>query len=324
MGRAVLLACLPWFALLLASAASGYLLVRWNRSRLCLRRALDLHRDQFGGVQSLSFVLTLPLFIMILLLIVQVSQLMVAIVMVHYAAYSAARTAIVWIPAQMMAPEGPNCVSYCYLDPEAPNQVMPILDPDDPAYGPAEGGLTFLIEPGSEKYGKITTAAGMALLPICPSRDVGLSLPAGASYPMSVIESAYEGIAPSSTANAKIPVRLRNKLAYAMAHTSLQVRFYHKNTEPPLMTYLKPYDIGQFYANELGWQDTVTVTVYHDLALLPGPGRLLAKPTRRPDGSIDEVSQHIQQSGNVYTYPLKASATMGNEGEIPVIPYVQN
>ena len=56
-------------------------------------------------MQSLSFVLTLPVFIFIMMMIVQVSQLMIGIVVVHYAAFAAARSAAVWIPAAMPAPE---------------------------------------------------------------------------------------------------------------------------------------------------------------------------------------------------------------------------
>ena len=52
-------------------------------------------------MQSLSFVLTLPLFIMVMMMIVQVSQLMIGMVVVHYAAFAAARSAAVWIPAAM-------------------------------------------------------------------------------------------------------------------------------------------------------------------------------------------------------------------------------
>ena len=44
-----------------------------------------------GSVQTLSFVLTLPIFIMVMMLIVQVSQLMIGLIVVHYAAYAAAR-----------------------------------------------------------------------------------------------------------------------------------------------------------------------------------------------------------------------------------------
>ena len=118
MGRAVLQACLPWLALLLVSCACAYLLVRVNRSRIELRRLRRLHRDQLGSAQTLSFVLTLPFFVMIMLFIVQVSQLMIGAIVVHYAAFAAARSAIVWIPAALNDAEWRNRISSYTEDPE--------------------------------------------------------------------------------------------------------------------------------------------------------------------------------------------------------------
>jgi hypothetical protein len=130
-----------------------------------------------------------------------------------------------------------------------------------------------------------------------------------------------------------VPRRLQNKLAYALKHTKVEIRFYHKNEELPLVTYFLPDDPGEFYFNEVGWQDPITVTVKHDLALLPGPGRLLARRAGGSSGSSDSsgssgsgaepdrVSESIQKEDRVYTYPLKASATVGNEGEKSVIAY---
>ena len=79
MARAILMACLPWLVLLLMLILAAWVLVRSSRAQLRLGRLLELHRDEAGSVQSLSFVLTLPLFIMIMMMIVQVSQLMIGI-----------------------------------------------------------------------------------------------------------------------------------------------------------------------------------------------------------------------------------------------------
>ena len=321
MGRAVLQACLPWLALLVVSFGLAYLLVKLNRTPIRPGRLRQFHRDQDGSAQSLSFVLTLPFFVMIILFIVQVSQLMIGTVVVHYAAYAAARSAAVWIPAGLPEPEGPNCISIYYPDPEAEDQVMPILDPDDPNFGPAEGGITFVIEPGSPKYDKIASAAVLACMPISPSRDVGLGRSGPGPLAADVLEAAYATMVPGSQSNAKIPARLEHKLAWAVQNTETQIRFYHRNSEPPLLTYLLPSDFGEFYFNEVGWQDLITVKVKHNLALLPGPGRLLAKIVPGRDGSPDRVSRHIERIGNVYVYPLSASAVIGNEGEKSVISY---
>ena len=92
MSRAIMTACLPWLAVLLVLILAAWVLVRFSRAQLHLGRLFELHRDEAGSVQSLSFVLTLPVFVMIAMMIVQVSQLMIGVVVVHYAAFAAART----------------------------------------------------------------------------------------------------------------------------------------------------------------------------------------------------------------------------------------
>jgi len=320
MDRAVLMACLPWLALLAGGVAAGLLLVYLGRAQVRPERLLQVHRDQTGGVQSLSFVLTLPLFVLVILFIVQVSQLMIGTIVVHYAAFAAARSAAVWIPAECPPPEGANCISAYRLDPEAPEQHMPILDPEDPAYGPAPGGLTFIVEPGSYKYNQITAAAVLACMAASPSRDLGLDLPPAASGSAGVLEAVYRAMAPSAAANPRTSARLYNKLAYALHNTVVEIRFYHKNAEPPLLTYFLPPEEADFRFNELGWQDQLTVTVWHNYALLPGPGRFLAKVFPSPVGA-DRVAPRIKQIGGVHCFPLTASATLVIEGEKPVIRY---
>ncbi len=73
---------------------------------------------------------------------------------------------------------------------------------------------------------------------------------------------------------------------------------------------------------------TITVTVTHTFALLPGPGRFLAKYLVRADGRPDTISRRIDSSQNrnretVHTTAIWATATMTNEGLRSVIPYVQ-
>lgn len=323
MTRTVLLSCWPWLAVLLVLFVCLRLSVRLNGTRLDLGRLRALHGNEQGSVQTLSFVLTLPFFVMVLLLIVQVSQIMIGTIVVHYAAFAAARSAIVWIPAYLETDaERENCVSSYIVDSDATDQSPPIVDTSDPNYGIVfEGGMTYRILPGSLKYEKITSAAALACAPICPSRDLGASLSGAGSEAAAILKTAYLAMVPDASSNARIPRRIENKLAYALQNTSVAIRFYHPNSEPPLVTYFRNPDIGEFYFNELGWQDPVTVTVTHQMALLPGPGRLLARPARSPDGSIDEQSARIGKRGNVYVYPLTASATLGLEGEKSVLRY---
>src|SRR6267142_4178143 len=101
MHRAILEACFPYCLCLLAGFAGLWLVARVSGAQLTLARLRNLHRSQEGSIQTLSFVLTLPLFMMIVLFIVQVSQLMIGITIVHYAAFAAARAASVWLPAHM-------------------------------------------------------------------------------------------------------------------------------------------------------------------------------------------------------------------------------
>ena len=329
MGRVVLQACLPWLALLAVSCLCAYLLVKLNGSRLELGRLRRLHRDQIGSAQSLSFVLTLPVFVMIMLFIVQVSQVMIGTIAVHYAAYAAARSAVVWIPARVDQWEPENCISWFDEDPGAADNFRPVTDREAAGYGSPEalqGGVTFLIEPGGPKYEKIRMAAVMGCMPVAPSRDLGLDLPGESQAAGETVKALYGSMVPESDRNARIPLRLRNKLAYSQDSrvTQIEVRFFHPNSEPPLpKQYLINADVDGELPNEnqIGWQDPVTVTVRHNLALLPGPGRMLARWVRQPDGSADRVAEKIDRIGGVYFYPLEASATMGNEGERSVIPY---
>ena len=137
----------------------------------------------------------------------------------------------------------------------------------------------------------------------------------------SILKDTYGTLVPSSCANSMIGPRIDNKLAYAMQNTQVEIRFFHKNEEPPLQTYGLPDDPNEFYSNEVGWQDTITVTVKYNFPLLPGAGRLLAKYVAPPGGGKDTVAETIQQNGGVYTYPLEAQATIGNEGEKSMVPY---
>jgi len=333
MGRAIVEACLPWAGLLAASVLVAWLLARLSGGRLDLGRLRKLHRDQGGAVQSLAFVLVLPFFVMIMLFIIQISQVMIGTVVVHYAAFAAARSAIVWIPANL-GEEPENCISAYAIESEAPYTAEPVWDPDSSAFGPSDGddveGLTYVVAPQGEKYEKIFTAAVLACMPISPSRDLGLSPQGSGPTVAAIVKKAYASMAPDSAGNSRIGARIDNKLAYAMRNTWIEVRFFHSNTEPPLRNYVwwvrndRGEGIG-YQENELAWRDPITVTVHHNMALLPGPGRFLART--EPRMNHDEVAETIQGAGTddgVYKYPLVATATLGNEGEKSVIPYVHD
>lgn len=313
MNRAVLIAVLPYLAGIVLSLAVLVAVLRLSGAKANWRWITRLHADQHGGVQSLSFVLTLPLFMMIMMFIVQLSQLTIARVVVEYAAFSAARSAMVWIPASFgFGLEEENQISFL----EWKNFE--------------EGFDIYEIQPGSLKYDKIRRAAALACMPICPSRPVDIDgFDAGLGAYDSLLKTYYL-TAPEQAANVKVPDRLRNKLAYALSSTDIEIEIRHKDSEPPLAHWdVLPYT-DEFRFNEIGFQDQVFVTVTHDFALLPGPGRLLARrASARPGTSpqvapgTDSVARRIERNGRTYVYPLSATVRLNNEGEKPILPYVQ-
>ena len=267
---------------------------------------LALHADQRGSVQSLSFVLTVPIFIMLMLLAVQITQLMIGLIVVQYAAFAAARSASVWIPERF----GNDSVS---VDREGQNRIG-LRD----LVGRRDNGTEYLIEPGTPKYEKARQAAALACLSIAPSRDLGLS---GADAIGTALQNVFATFAPREVAtNSRLPRRLANKWAYANAATNIEMRVFHRDDEPPLIRYfnLPNYEFTDY---EIGWRDEITVKVTHNFALLPGPGRLLAQ---RANQSVkrDTISPMIQQKGNVYYLPLTAAVTLVPEGEKSRFPYV--
>jgi hypothetical protein len=305
MHRQILEACAPWLAVLLVAVVALRWLVVLSGARWRMGALKSLHRDEAGAVQSLSFVLTLPVFVMIMMLIVQVSQVMIATVVVHYAAFAAARAAIVWIPAETnVFDEGANRISSYAPDADAG------IEGDGPSY---------TVDPSGAKFQKIRLAAALACMPIAPSRHVGVDLPASGGTPLAALRELMRSASPQLEQNPQIETRLRNKLAYSLVNTEVKLSFLHPENEPPLADWDVLPEHDEFHYNELGWQDIIRVTVTHELALLPGPGRLLARST----SASDAVSRSIDQRGNVYVRSLSASVTLGNEGEKSVRPYRQ-
>lgn len=335
MHRAVMEACLPCVIAIAVAFAIAVLLIKLNGARWDVRRLLTVHRCEEGGVQSLAFVLTLPFFIMIMMFIVQISQLMVGVMVVNYAAFAAARSAIVWVPAQV-GPDGYENIGNI----EHFANRLPAANDDGSFFGMGLGnGLTLTAESqntfSSVKCQEIFTAAAMACAPICPSRP-----PMGqASYPgtqysealSDVVVNTYATLIPQSQENARIPDRLRNKVNYSFQNTIVNIAYEDPNNnyyngptykpvdpppEHPAFLYL-PND------SEIGWQDRITVTVAHNFAMLPGPGRMLARMLVSPDGNGNIPEQRLTQDDNdgYYKLPIVANATLTNEGLQSIVPY---
>jgi hypothetical protein len=324
MWRGILEACLPWFGLLLAGVAAFLLLGRFLRARLELMKFVRLLQDERGTVQSLSFVLTLPFLVLIVLFIVQVAQLMVATIVVHYAAFAAARAAVVWIPARVdPAGEAENRISFNWVDPWRADQEFPALDPDDPNFGPSSGGLWYQIAPEGAKYEKIRAAAVLACAAVSPSRRVPLATNRPSAISPWVLQNIYQALVPDAAQNRRIPERLANKLDYANQATEVDLAFFHPNIEPPLVPWGEGPDKNQFYWNEIGWQDPVLVTVRFRVPLMPALGRILARPAQLLGGKPDSVAGRIENWQGIWVYPISASVMLGNEGDIPVYPYLE-
>jgi hypothetical protein len=276
-------------------------------------------------VQSLSFVITLPIFVMVMMLIVQVSQVMIANIVVQYAAFAAARSAVVWLPTRVQL--DPQRVEY-------PNVIgsPPMMTHERHDYsnqGPGwYYGYTFCvwrIEPSpfppagsdgrdiSAKLYRIHRAAALACLPIAPSRDAGS--PAASSPLADSATRAYQSVAPSSTSNQRVPPRIANKLAYSLENTKIELR---RTAPHDYLIWWVPMASWEWGPS---WHDQLTLTVTHQYALLPGPGRLLARSV--VSGGQDSVSGRISHRGNFYTIPITATATLPNEGQVPQWQYVR-
>ncbi|MCS7237388.1 MAG: hypothetical protein NZ899_03855 [Thermoguttaceae bacterium] len=323
MWRAAIEACVPWLLLLVMGQLMFFVALQMLGAKFRPRRALFLLRDECGSVQSLSFVLTLPFLVLLALFIVQVAQLMAATIVVHYAAFAAARAASVWIPAWLAdSGEEENRISFRWVDPTRFDQEFPVLDPSDPQFGPASGGVWYLVEPGSPKYNKIASAAVLACATISPSGRLPIPSSGGtAGISPAVLTAVYESMVPTAIANPRVPDRLINKLQYAAAATEVEIAFYHPNLEPPLIPWFEPPDPNQFYWDELGWQDPIAVTVRFKVPLMPAIGKILARPAALVGGAPDSVSGRIQPWGNIFVYPIAATVMLGNEGDIPARRY---
>ena len=300
--------CWPGLVTIAALLLVLRILVGLCGAQLNLARLRLLHRDQGGSVQSLSFILALPLFIMILMGIVQVSQMMIARIYVQYAAVAAVRSAVVWIPATMVDGD------------EGSNEIRDlVLDGQQDA---AANGTYYRVAPGSHKAFRVQMAAAQALMSIAPSRDTadGSDRSHLGNVAIDAIERAYASLVPASQGDPSIGRRLANKLAYSLQNTAVEIRVFHSGSEPELLPWDVPPDVGQFYPNEIGYKDSITVTVTHNMALLPGPGRMLARYFQETPPA-DVTVTPIAEKNNTLVWPVRASATMSNEGLQPTLRY---
>jgi hypothetical protein len=300
--------CLPLIVVIAACGLLAALLARWTFGSPVATRvspaATLLHRDTRGGVQSLAFVLTFPLLLLIVLFVVQLSQLLIGVVTVHYAAFAAARAASVWIPAvtndSTTIPAG-RATNASLLPPGASEGVDFRLDAQT-------------VEAlGSRKAREILTAAALACTAVSPSRQVASPTTSVLAGPTAgSLTAIVRALDANAAANGRLPERLANKTTYSFANTSVTLRFDDRSAQPAADGVIHTYNpVGHptvpHVPNEVGWQDPVRVTVRYKFALLPGPGRWLAAGIANSDGRI------LREDG-VYKTTLEATATMTVEG----------
>lgn len=323
--------------------ASGValLLVQYCGGRLDWRRLRRLSSNEDGAVQSLSLVLTLPVFLMLVLFIVQITQVMVGIMMVNYAAFAGARAASVWIPADVTTATTFNPGDFANgMVPQGLLEPRNIVNGSNVDQGLLQGGYGILNTTNganSIKYQKTVLAAVIPCLTISPSRNTGSTqLPGPLQATYNALLKLYPLVDPVSRPNAVMPQRLRNKLSYAANYTTVDIVWqnvprplpdteegptYNPRSHPAYGIYP---NIPAWNPNEIGFRDPVTVVVKHQFALLPGIGRILSYQTNPQDssqpiqgGQVDRTASMINaQSGNgdLYTIQLQASATFVNEG----------
>lgn len=307
MPSGLLPAVTPALGWLLAATMLLLLMIRRSQARWSWRRVAAVAASESGGVQTLSFVLTFPFFVTLLLFIVQISQVMIGLMVVHYAAFAAGRSAQVWIPAPTQG--------------DGSDQIPQTVD----VRTTITLNAAAVAQSGDQKFERIWSAAVLACLPISPSRNISTpGSPLLLGDQLTALQALYPRFDTSAQSNSMIPARLERKLRYSAAFTTVALTFTDRSSGPQQGGNYESYNpVGHPHAEylwyEAGWQDPVTVTVMHDFRLLPGPGRWLAARL----SNTDTVARRIHQTNNVRQVTLAASTTMTIEGLKSVHPVTE-
>jgi hypothetical protein len=362
MHRQILEACMPIAIILIVACGLLNLTIKLSRASWDWRRFKKLHRDQSGGVQSLAMVLTLPFFMGIICMIVQLSQLMIGMMGVHYAAYAGARSASVWVPAHTIAADDDGS----FATEETPNHVLSdnLFGYMSYQYDSSTNQIYGVVGPSalphSTKYQKVWSACVLGVAPFCPSlmteAETGAQTVSSAWLTqdandlmgdISLITQAYWMNHIDNVNQATLQKRVSDKIKWAKDNTLVFLEWRdaqqsggqrHHTRQGP--TY-NPWDYTRpeyrneilFEQNEVGWQDPITVHVYHRFGLMPGLGALLRKVQRSWshddrhnqgnlisggtwDAFMDQGSDDNRRLPGVFV--IHASATMNNDGLIPI------
>lgn len=293
----------PFVALVVCGLALAAIL-RASHLKPDWSRLSQVAQDEQGGVQSLAFVLTFPVFLLLFLFIVQLSQLLIAVGVVQYASFAAARAASVWIPADI-----DDAYRSSGGDFDSQNELPPLIAPGQPWVL----DRSVIESLSSRKCREIWTAAVLGCTSICPSSGKGASgAPSALAGSLSgSLLLVVQALDPTSRANARMPARIASKVLYGVDNTSVELKFQDRTNQGAngeIATYNPlSHPTAPYLASEVGWQDAVAVTVRHKFALMPGPGRWLAAAIANGDG-------RILREGGVYKTTLVGTTTMSIEG----------
>jgi hypothetical protein len=316
MNRQILEACLPYFLLLAAGFVVARVLLGLSGAKWRFQGFKQLNRCEEGSVQSLALVMTLPLFLMVVMFIVQMAHLMVGVLVVNYAAFAAARSAIVWIPAQVGEPTSPDSPY------NSPNRLLPTMTPGSSSTGTGTGANGVILSGSSQeltysrKCQEIFSSAALACAIISPTSSRFGYTQTNPMIPglVSAIQNTYQTIIPASTSNTKINQRLQRKVSYSCDNTFVTISFQNLDSEKGPTYNPIGHKYREYQPSEIGWQDPVTVTVSHNFALFPGAGRFIAAIRNKPPGSISGAPDEVQLKNGIFQTSLTASVQLTNEG----------
>lgn len=270
----------------------------WRRLNSRLRELPDC---QEGGVQSLALVMTLPLLIGSILLVVQLTQVLLGVMTVQYAAFSAARSAAVWIPARIDSQNSPeNVVDRLIVRGQAID-----LTPEQRS--------------GSRKLQEIFAAAAQSCVAISPARAVD-GPRAGAAEIAEAVDAFLQFQQLSNDPRiARWRTAMGNRWSYAFANTRVRLAFLTEPRQTPTYNPIN-HPVVPYRQDEAGWDESVTVIVQHEVSLVPGPGRLLFQ--RATWGSVPAgLAANWPGSGRRDRVPVIGSATVTLAGLKALRPF---
>lgn len=257
--------------------------------------ARGFHTDQ-GGTAAIEMAFVLPLGLMVFLIVIQAALLFNANMVVHYAAFMAARMATVVVPMD--------------INDEERNLV----------YGPDQGV--------SEKRERIRRAAVMALLPISAKLDMSRGSDVLPGWENDIDAAARQALRSGDLADADMPWwtgRVKRQYYYADAYTEIDIAppdhwqdgdpdpdcpyRYSARTdewtdwgwvmEPRCPYYHRDLPIWDYYY----WEDLDVTMTYQFLLEVPYASRFLGHKVTVPG-----------RSGTSYGTTIGVLATLSNEG----------